>query len=289
MKNVVLFEKPNQIQAYKMRYAIYLTLVPLFSTGILLIQLLIFSMLNLYYLEGNGLIIDPQVREAYYDQVIQEVLPVTGYVVLVIIAVFCISLIVMNWAVSPFTLAEKTIRAFDGKAMPARPTAAWASENLILDRAVVAFLKELATGEPQKEFQRKIPIYQFNPGFLIRFGVVYAILSLLTGYVLGLLLNGAFMKVVSLALNVVQGQFIRGHYFTAQEEVLSLGVTISIFASVCVYLLIGYHVTRYMSTMVAVFHRAFREKRYPIQLRKTDIYHSLADAVNEKAALRGKN
>ena len=283
MKNIILFNTLGVIQSYKLRYAIYLTLVPLFSTAVLLVQLLIFSMLNLYYLEGNGLIIDVQVREAYYDQVIQEILPVTFNVFCVIIANFFVSLIVMNWAVSPFTHAEKVIRAFDGKNPPGKTQHSWVSENVLLDRAVLAFLRETATGEPQKEFQRKTPGFKLNLSFLARFGLVYASLSMLTGYVLGLLLNRAFTKVVSLAINIFQGHFIRGHYFTAQEEVLNLGVTTSIVASVIVYVLIGYHVAKYMSTMVMVFHRAFKEKRYPIYLRKSDIYHSLAEAVNEKA------
>lgn len=288
MKNIVLFEKLSGLQNYRVRWAFYLTLVPLIATAVLLIQLLIFSMLNLYYLEGNGLIIDAQIREAYYQQVFDEVTPILLSLLALIATSFIVSLVAMNWATAPFRTAENNIRNFKDKSSPLKLSSSWASENPLLDRAVHAFLKQLATGEPQKEFQRRTPFFGLNVGFLFRFVSIYLVMALITGAVLGSLLNQAFTKIVSLALNLLPSQVIRGHYFTAQEQVLSLGVITTVVVSVFVYCLIGFQVTNYMSTMVMVFYRSFKEQRFPIQLRKSDVYHSLALAVNEKVEQFGK-
>lgn len=286
MKNIVIFEKLNAVQAYKVRYSIYLTLVPIFSAAILIVQLLIFSMLNLYYLEGTGLIIDTRIREAYYDQVIAEIATVSGSLALIIVASFFLSMIVLNWAVTPFTSAEKLIRGFKPGGPVPDLKSGWSSESRSLDRGVHAFLKEMATGEPQKEFQRRNPGFKANLPFLVKFTAIYTILSVLIGYSLGLLLNGAFNKIISLALNLFHGQFVRGHFFTAQDEVLTLGVIVSVVVSAFVYILIGYNLSKYMSTMVMVFYRSFKEKRFPIHLRKSDIYQSLAEAINERATAK---
>jgi hypothetical protein len=285
MKNIVLFEKLNAVQSYKLKYSLFLTMVPMFTTLILVVQLFIFSMLNLYYLEGNGLIVDEQVREAYYHQVIGEVIPMSIYVLFIIIANFALGYVVLSWAVSPFVCAEKKIRGFTGKNIATNNANHFLSENSLIDAAVNSFLSELETGKRHPELDNKAPLFKLSVSFLARYLAIFAFLSVMTGYALGLLLNVTFMKVVSLALNVAHGQVIRGHFFTAQSEVLELGVTISIITSIMAYLFIGYIIAKYMSTMVMVFHRAFQERRFPIHLRKTDIYQSLAEAINEKAKL----
>ena len=164
MKNIVIFEKLNPVQNYKVKFSCYLTMVPVFSTMILLVQLMIFSMLNLYYLEGNGLIVDHQVREAYYQQVVSEVLPLTVYILVVIAANFFLSFIVMSWAVSPFTSAEKKIRAFDGKNVAPGSMNALLTENGLIDLAVNSFLLELSSGKPHPEFNKRGLYENREPG-----------------------------------------------------------------------------------------------------------------------------
>lgn len=289
MKNVVIFEKLGKVQSYRLRFALYLTMVPLVGTAILTLQLLIFSMLNLYYLEGNGLIIDDRIREAYYQQVFGQVAPLLVSLLGLVAVSFVVSMIAMRWATSPFDAAEKAIRLYQKDSGPIKLTASWMSENTLLDRGVQAFLNQLSTGQPQKEFQRKNPLFHINLSFLLRFTAIYLILAIVTGLILGTLLSEAFTKIVSLAINLLQRQVIQGHYFTAQEQVLTLGVYVTVFVSVAVYVAIGYQVANYMSTMVMVFYRAFKEQRFPIHLRKTDIYLSLATAVNEKVEQFKKN
>lgn len=289
MKNFNITKPISRVARYKIQTALLLTLVPVLSALLLLIQLLIFSMLNVYYLEGNGLIISEVMRSAYYDRVISEMLPGILLLLGLTASCFAINYIVMNWVAAPFVTAEKLIRSFTGNVAELKQSSTWLSENSDMQLAVHEFLKDLSSKNSKPSEQKK-PVFHLSIGFLIKFITVYVLCSTITAGILASILFAAYNKTVAIALSLMHNMNDRsGHFFTAQEQVLSLGLYVTFVASIFVYAIIGYKIARYMATMVMVFHRSFRERRYPIQLRKTDVYLSLAEAINEKVALLKKS
>lgn len=280
-RNVQITEKLSKVQLYKLKFACFLTSVPLLVTLVLFLQLLIFGQLNLYFMEGSGLVILPQVREAYFDQLIAEMLPLTIYLLGLIIASFIVSLLVMNWACSPFIRAKRMVDACIAGNKPVRPDV-WSSEGSIVEGNIYKLMKCLDKNIPLSEMKlspRKNPI---SIGFLIRFAIIYLVISVITGAVLGTLLSSVHSKIVNLALNLIHGHTISTHFFTAQEEVLSTGTLILFFLSLFIYVFIGFHVARYLNTMSMVFSTIIRENRFPVRLRHKDIYHELADSINQR-------
>lgn len=284
-KDIQLTEKLNQVQAYKLRYAVYLTCVPAVVTLVMSLQLVIFGQLNLYFMEGSGLIIHDQIREAYYDQLIQVMLPLTGYLAGLIIACFVVSLMVMNWACSPFSRAQKMVKeCLEGKE-PVMPNV-WSSEGAVVEENIFKLMRAVYKKIPLNEVKfhpRRNPI---SIGFLLRFGAIYLIISIVTGVVLGTLLNSVHSKVVSLALNLIPNK-LSTHFFTAQEEVLSSGTLVLFICALFTYFFIGYHIAKYLNVMSMVFSTIIREQRFPVRLRRTDIYHDLANTINERLVQAG--
>ncbi len=286
IKDIQLTEKLSQIQLYKIKYACYLTSVPAIATLVMFLQLLIFSKINLYFMEGSGLIIHTQVREAYLDELFKVMLPLSGYLAGLIFSCFVISLLVMNWACSPFARAQAMVSKCLKGEEPKSPSV-WSSEGAVLEENVYKLMRALHKKIPLNELKLNPRINPISIGFLFRFGVIFLIISIITGAVLGTLLTSVHERVVSLALNLLHQKTISTHFFTAQEEVLSTGTLILFFIALFAYIFIGYHISKYLNVMSMVFSSIIREQRFPVRIRKTDIYHDLADKINERLVQSG--
>lgn len=281
MRSVVIFRELSPVETFKFRFAIFLSLVPLVASLLPFALVLIFSKLNVYYLEGNGVIIDPRVRTAYYDQVITEVLPLVGYFAALLVFTFPISWIVMNWATYPFVTAENTLKRALSSGKAGESESNWQTESVDFDETVDAYVSSFVSKDRPGKLQEPTVRYSLNYKFLFKFVVVFVPLSVISTIVLRVLIDSVYGKIVSLAINLLHGRSIQSHYILAQQEVLEDAQNIMFGISVIAYAVFGRFLSHHISTMIFVFTRAMRENKFPIRLRPTDIYHSLADTLNE--------
>lgn len=281
MKNIVIFPELSRVRHYQLKCALLLTSVPLFCTAVLASLIFCFSQLNLYYLENGGLLVSEVIRQAYHDRIQTELLDVAWLLGLLFVFTFSASIFLMGWAVSPFINAERVLlSALTDTQRPQRETD-WLSESPAFHKVI--------WGLAQRLRDKKYPFdqieeakYKFNYRFFFKFALSYYLLSLATSYVLGVVLNTVYMKIVNIAISSVTMKQ-KGYYFLAQEELLRKGVTLMAVVSCLVYAVVGYYVTRYMSNMLFVFTRAVREHHFPLKLRDSDVYHGLANAISEVA------
>jgi hypothetical protein len=281
MKNFVIFPALSKVRKYQLNCALMLTSVPLFCTLTLTALLFFFAQLNLYYLENAGLIVSEQIRQAYYHQVEQEMIGVSWYVGVLVSLTFLASLVIMNWAVSPFINAERILRKSLDHPKAKRNETDWLSESPAFHHVVWGLSQRLADKTYAYD---KIdePTYKYNYRFMIKFVLSFYAVSLITGYILEIVLNTVYLKIVNLAISLVSLND-RSYYFIAQEELLRTGGYLMIVLSCIVYLLMGTGVTRYMSNMIFVFTRAVKEHHFPLKLRDSDIYHDLARTISDVA------
>ncbi len=269
------------IARYNLRYATMLTMVPFFCGLILMLLLTVFAKLNLYYLEASGMLINEEIRDAYFAQVQIETISVAGYLVLQMLMTAAVSIVVMRWASAPFTTALRTIETAVNSPDGLRPTMRMLSESPAFDRVIWLFALRVKNGG-ENQIKESPHRYMANILFLAKFLITYVILSLITGRFMGITIGIVYEKVVALAIQLVKVTNMKSasHYFSAQQDVLQDATTITTTVSVVVYLVIGLNIARYMSTMIWVFSRALEEDRFPIQLRTDDVYHSLAASLN---------
>jgi hypothetical protein len=281
MQNFVIFPKLNRVRQYQFKCAWLLTAVPLVCAVTLSSIMFFFAQLNLYYLENSGLIVSDQIRQAYYIQVQMQLLETGWIIACLFLVTFIVSVVIMNWAVSPFVNAETVLRAALKDPKGKREESDWLSESPLFHHVIWGLAQRLSDNTHAFD---KIdePQYRFNFRFMFKFVCSFFAVSMMTGYVVGIVLNTVYLKIVDLAISLVRMNQ-RGYYFVAQEEMLKTGVTFMIALCCLVYLIIGIYVTRYLSNMLFVFTRAVKERHFPLKLRDSDVYHSLADAISEVA------
>jgi hypothetical protein len=286
MKNKLPFKNHELLQSlsatarYQLRYILLLAAVPLACGTMLLLLFYVFAELNLYFLEANGLILDEQVREGYFQQVGMEVFSVIGYLGLQVAATFVAATVVMRWAAAPFSAAVESVRsamASGGNTPLARTR--WFSESPSFDRLTDEFAQGVKAGK--KASFTKPQSFATNYPFLIKFVVTFGILSVSTGYVMSIIMDSVYRRIVDLALQIVKANSFVGHYFTAQQDILQKANSFTVALSLLLYFFVGLQISRYMGKMLFVFSRAIHEDRFPIVLREGDIYTGLAQALNE--------
>lgn len=281
----VTLPKMGKVRSYQFRCSLLITLVPLICMMLLIALLYCFAQINLYFLENNGLMISEEIRQAYADQIKLEMYDVVYYLFLLVGVTFFVGYVAMTWAVSPFVNAEKTLRLALANSGKAKAELGWLSECPELARTVQKLVVRLR--DPLAPFPREPdPVYSFNFRFFAKFALIFAVISVLTGNVMGIVLSTVYTKIVSLALSFVKMNH-RGYYFTAQEELLSSGVKFMTYVSVLSFVIIGIQITRYLSNMTFVFVRAIHRHHFPLKLRDSDVYHGLADAISDVAQEAG--
>jgi len=119
---------------YHLHYTLILSSVPFLCGLMMLLLISVFAKLNLYYLEANGLIVDEQVRDAYYSQVQTETMSVAGFLLLQIVVTALVSIIVMRWASAPFANAVRTVEQALEQPDLLRPRSRLLSESPFFDR-----------------------------------------------------------------------------------------------------------------------------------------------------------
>ncbi len=266
---------------YRLRYAALLTFVPFLCGIVLLLLLSVFSKLNLFYLETSGLVIDDQIRDAYYTQVQTETMSVAGFLLLQLVVTAIVSVVVMRWASAPFTNAARTIETAVSNPEKLRPLSRWFSESPYFDRVVWLFALRIKNGG-DAQLKDRSPKFVANLLFLVKFWCSFAILSVITGYFMGIIISTVYGKIIALAFDLVKNANLKGaqHFFAAQQEVLIDATWITTATSLVVYFVIGVQISRYMTTMIYVFARAIEEDRFPVQLRADDVYQGLAVTLN---------
>lgn len=273
---------------YHLKSSLALTSVPFLCGLVLTLLLFVFAKLNLYYLETNGLIIDERVREAYYSQVQGETMGVFGFLLLQLGVTAVVSAVVMRWSSAPFLNALRTLETATRDPANLRPVSRWLSESPYFDRVIWGFALKVKSGGGESAAPRG-PRFLANLFFLVKFCVTFGLLSVVTGYFMGMTIGTVYEKIVNLAFSLVRNTSLRGtqHFFTAQQDILHDATTITMLTSIAIYFVIGLRISRYMTTMIFVFSRAIEEDRFPVQLRADDVYHELADALNRaRASLR---
>lgn len=281
-KSRVLFKSLGPVARYHARYTLLLSAVPMLCGVVLMLLLSVFARLNLYFLEANGMLVNEQVREAYYSQVQTETMGMAGFLLLQIVVTAAVSIVVMRWASAPFTNATRTIETAMNDPEKLQPSSRVLSESPFFDRVVWFFALRVKSGGAN-QIKDVTSNFIANVFFFAKFAFTFGTLSIVTGYFMGITIGGVYSKIVSLAIQLVKNANMTaaGHYFAAQEEVLRDATTITTVVSIIVYLVIGTRISRYMSTMIFVFSRALEEDRFPIQLRTDDIYHGLAAVLNK--------
>lgn len=290
LQNIEVFPQPGPITKYKLRNAFYIALVPFFSSITVIAIILIFTKLNLYFLESNGLIINPEIRRAYYDQMIQHILPLLGFFGLLVIGSGAIGYVVVSWATSPFTDAKKILDelllADETNAKKAvHKSRFWLTESPDFTQVIQEFIEQMLTGKIAGRTKNKVPMPS-NFRFIIKFGLVFTALSIISAYTLGIFIGSVYERVLSLGIsfiNVSSGNAvtsIKGHFFTAQQEILQDVLWVVMGISILVYIFLARKIENYMDNMIWVFSRSLRENRFPLRLRAADLYHDLADTIN---------
>lgn len=269
------------IAKYQIKHTFILSLVPIACGSILLMLLSMFAKLNLYYLEASGLMVDANVRDAYFRQVESEMFAVIGFLGLQFLFTFVISYVVVRWANSPFLSAQKMIETAMERPDDLRPQSRWLSESVSFDRFTWLFALRVRSGGKPQEIE-KVPGIGVNLPFFIKFIIAFTFLSIGTGYSVGIIFNNVFRRIVDLGVTLIPVNRVQlaQQYFSAQEEVLRDTVTLVTCISWIVFFFLGLNLARYMSTMIFVFSRAMQEDRFPVTLRTGDIYHDLARTLN---------
>lgn len=269
------------IARYNLRYTIILTLVPFVCGLILMLLLTVFAKLNLYYLESSGMLVNDEVRDAYFAQVQVETMGVAGFLLLQMLMTAAVSIVVMRWASAPFTSALRTVETALAAPANLRPSMRMLSESPGFDRVIWLFALRVKNGG-ENQIKEGPARYAANLLFLGKFALCFGALSVVTGRFMEITIGHVYDKVVALAIQLVKNTNLGAaqHYFSAQQDVLQDASRITTGVSVLVYLFIGLSIARYMSTMIFVFSRALEEDRFPIQLRTDDVYHGLAAGLN---------
>lgn len=278
-RNPELVRKLTAADRYQIKYILLLVSIPLFCSTLLLLLFTVFAELNLYFLEANGLILDEQVREGYFQQLGIEIFSVIGYLGLQLLATLVAAVVAMRWAAAPFSAALKTVNSAIEKEGPIRAHTRWLSESPYFERVIGQFAKNVRQGK--KGTIGKPQAFATNYPFLVKFAITFGILSLSTGYVMSIIMDSVYLRIVNLALYTVKANQFVGHYFLAQQNILQKANTFTVGLSLLLYFLVGLQISRYMGTMIFVFSRAIHEDRFPITLRSTDIYPELASTLNE--------
>lgn len=279
--NRTIIAPMGPIARYHFRSALLLTGVPFLCGVVLVMLLMVFAKLNLYYLESNGLVIDEQIRDAYYSQVQTETLSVAGYLLLQLGVTAIVSIIVMRWASAPFTSATRTLETAFNAPERLKPNNRLLSESPFFDRVVWLFALRVKNGGGNA-VKDGSPRLMANLLFLLKFWVTFALLSVITGYFMGIIICTVYDRIVILALELVRAKNMTSsqHFFAAQEEILRDATNITTLVSLVIFFAIGMQIARYMATMIFVFARALEEDRFPVQLRTDDVYHALATVMN---------
>jgi hypothetical protein len=278
-KNHVLFPALSSTTYHQIRQMLLLVSIPVFCGLITILLFSVFTQLNLYFLEANGLILDEQVRGAYFTQVEIETFGVIGYVGLQIAVTALASFFVVRWASAPFTNARKMIGVALTDPQKLRPASRLLSESPAFDRMVWQFCLKIRSGGDLK--LPKPRTLMTNYPFLAKFMLTFGVLSVSTSYVMSIITDSVYRKVVDLALQVVRPDKNIGHYFLAQQEMLQKANTLTLCLSLALYFLLGLYISRYMATMIFVFSRAMHEDQFPLTLRAGDIYGDLAESMNK--------
>jgi hypothetical protein len=278
-KNKVIVPPFSSILKYHIRYAIFLASVPLICGVLLLLLLWVFTTLNLYFFEANGMLVDEQIRGAYFKQVELETYGVIGYLILQVAVSLVASFLVMRWATAPFSSGEAMVRTAMDDPANLKPSSKWMSESPAFDRVIWLFcLRVKSGGENQvKDF----PSYGLNIPFLAKFLLTFGTLSVSTGYVLSIIMDSVYRRIVELSFQLVKSKNFSGHYFVAQQEILQTATNLTIGVAVLIYLYMGIQISKHMSNMLFVFSRAVRDDRFPIYLRAGDLFTGLADTMNK--------
>jgi hypothetical protein len=264
---------------YQLANAVLLAMVPL-ACGILLLMLMtVFSRLNLYFLEANGLVLNSDVRDAYLQEVAMEMFSVGGYLLLQILITGIVAFLVMRWATAPFRGAKKLITTAMNQPDALRPPSRWLSECPAFDR-IVWFFALRVKGGGENQAKRPLPFSQINLQFFIKFLLAFGVLSVSTGYVLSIIMNSGYQRIVELSLQLINNTASSSHYFIAQQDILRDATTLTIGFSLICYLFIGWRISHYMATMLHAFSRSLCDEKFPIQLRHDDLYHDLAETLN---------
>lgn len=270
------------IARYHVRYTALLTAVPLICGVVLMLLLSVFAKLNLFYLEANGMMMNDEVREAYFSQVQTETMGMAGFLLLQLVVTAIISIVVMRWASAPFNNAAATVKMAMTNPDSLQPHSRMLSESPFFDRVVWLFALRVKSGGAN-QIKDSANGLMTNVLFFTKFSVTFGVLSVVTGYFMGITISTVYSKIVSLAIQLVRNTNMTaaGHYFAAQEEVLRDATMITTAVSIVIYVVVGMRISRYMATMIFVFSRALEEDRFPIQLRTDDIYHGLAAQLNK--------
>lgn len=280
LKRKIHLSNLSLVDKYHVQQTLLLSAVPVICGSLLLLLLFVFAKLNLFYFEANGLMLDEQVRGAYFKQVEFEIWGVVWYLILQVFVTCVASYVVMRWASAPFVNAVKTIRTAMATPDQLQPLSPWLSESAAFDNVVWGFALQVRTRKKTEE--NSVPMIRFgvNAFFLLKFYVTFITLSIITGYVMGIILSSVYERIVSMALQLIRKADVMNHYFVAQQEILNDAVTLMTSLSLLVYFVCGWYISRYMTTMIVVFARGLKEERFPIKLRQSDVYHELADTIN---------
>lgn len=282
LRNTNVTTPLGPIARYNLRYTILLTLVPLVCGLTLMLLLTVFAKLNLYYLEASGMLVNDEVRDAYFAQVQVETMGVAGFLALQMLMTAAVSIVVMRWASAPFTSALRTVETALAAPANLRPSMRMLSESPGFDRVIWLFALRVKNGG-ENQIKEGLARYTANLLFLAKFALCFGALSVVTGRFMEITLGHVYDKVVALAIQLVKNTNLGSaqHYFSAQQDVLQDASRITTGISLLVYLVMGLNIARYMSTMIFVFSRALEEDRFPIQLRTDDVYHGLAASLNK--------
>ncbi len=277
---IEIFAPIGIIGRYHLKNTFLLSLVPLCCGMLLLLLLVTFAKLNVYFLESNGLILHEEVRDAYYKQVQLELAAGFWYLVLQLFVTAVVSFVIMRWATAPFRNAQKMIETAETHPDKLRPNPRWMSESPSFDRHIWLFALRVKGGG-----ENQIPNDEsWQPGlnlfFLVKFYLSFAVLSVATGYTMGILMGSVYDKIVQMALSLMPNIKLISHYFLAQSEILADATALVTGVSLVVYFFFGLHISRYMATMIGVFSRALQADKFPIALRSNDVYHPLAQILN---------
>lgn len=268
------------IFAYKLRLAFSIALVPVITSVMVAALLFIFLKLNLFHMEALGLVINEQVRGAYYDQIIRELSAELPTLTILVTAIFLLGFIVITWAVSPFVRAERLIRrtCLSSTHKEFRYDVHF-SEDANFDALIRDFIQEVESGlpvEPTGIIVRRRTQWRF----VIEYFLVFGVISALSGAVFSAVFLSVYERVVSLSLQLVMVRNLKGHYFNAQQDVLTDILNFTVTFSFVAYLWIGRVVHRHISINLYVFSRVIAEARFPIPLRSGQTFYGLADALN---------
>jgi hypothetical protein len=276
-----IFPPLKPLLKYQLSQTFLLSLVPLICGVLLLLLLMVFSKLNLYYLEANGLILDEQVRDAYFHQVQLELFDVVWFLVMQLVATSAAAFVVMRWASSPFLSAKKMVLIAGNAPEKLQPASKALTESHIFDRYIWSFCLRVKGGGENNLVNAPLPYTGVNFLFLLKFFLTFTMLSIVTGYVMNIILSSVYERIITLALELLRNTNTMGHYFLAQQDVLRDATYIMTSFSLVIYFFMGIHISKYMSEMIYVFSRALKEDRFPITLRGNDLYHDLADTMNQ--------